>query len=255
MDRKKVLAKIQKCLALAASSNPHEAAAAMRQAQALMREYGVEEGEVLAAQVSEADARTPASKRPAVWESYLANMVGSAFGTQVFFGPGLKFRKGRKTGRMSGAWKFVGTSARPEVARYTFEVLLRRVRSARTNYIENELVGWPRAERTRKGDLFARAWVSEVKRQVNDFAADLGEEKAITAYLQLHYPEIGELKSTNRDPHLGTKPLDRHQLKDLVAGFEAAKDVVLHHAVNDAEARAGIGMTRQLQLEGGSHAA
>jgi len=255
MDRQKVLSKIQKCLALAASSNPHEAATAMRQAQALMREYGVEEGEVLAAQVSEADARTPAAKRPAVWESYLAHMVGSAFATKVFFGPGMKVRRGRKTGRMAGVWKFVGTSARPEVARYTFEVLLRRVRKARSTYIENELCGWSRAERTRKGDLFARAWVSEVKKQVNEFAASLGEEKAITAYLQLHYPEIGELKSTDRDPQLGKKPLDRHQLKDLVAGFEAAKDVVLHHAVNDAEARAGIGMTQQLQLEGSSHAA
>ena len=37
------LAKIKKCLALAASPNPHEAAAATRQAQKLMAEYGLTE--------------------------------------------------------------------------------------------------------------------------------------------------------------------------------------------------------------------
>ncbi|PIA66345.1 hypothetical protein CDR19_15110, partial [Ectopseudomonas toyotomiensis] len=39
MDRKKALDKVKKCLALANSSNPNEAAAAMRQARAMMEKY------------------------------------------------------------------------------------------------------------------------------------------------------------------------------------------------------------------------
>ncbi len=37
----KILGKIKKCLALSSSDNPHEAAAAMRQAHALMAAHGV----------------------------------------------------------------------------------------------------------------------------------------------------------------------------------------------------------------------
>lgn len=37
----KILAKIKKCLALASSSNPNEAATALRQARALMEKHGV----------------------------------------------------------------------------------------------------------------------------------------------------------------------------------------------------------------------
>ena len=41
MTRAQALRRIRACLRLSASSEPHEAAAALRQAQALMREYGV----------------------------------------------------------------------------------------------------------------------------------------------------------------------------------------------------------------------
>ncbi|MFC0020178.1 DUF2786 domain-containing protein [Neisseria gonorrhoeae] len=41
MDKEKVLDKIKKCLALGRSANEHEAAQALRQAQALMEKYKV----------------------------------------------------------------------------------------------------------------------------------------------------------------------------------------------------------------------
>ena len=41
MDKNKAIEKIKKCLALGKSANEHEAAQALKQAQALMREYGI----------------------------------------------------------------------------------------------------------------------------------------------------------------------------------------------------------------------
>lgn len=41
MNRDQALSKIKKCLALAASANPHEAAAGTRQAQKLMAAQGL----------------------------------------------------------------------------------------------------------------------------------------------------------------------------------------------------------------------
>ena len=49
-----ILCKIKKCLALSASSNPHEAAAALRQAHALMNKHGVSAHEVTMADIGEA---------------------------------------------------------------------------------------------------------------------------------------------------------------------------------------------------------
>ena len=45
-ERRRILARIRACLALASSPEPHEAAAALRQAQAWMRRYGLTREEV-----------------------------------------------------------------------------------------------------------------------------------------------------------------------------------------------------------------
>lgn len=50
MDKSKALDKIKKCLALSKSSNPHEAAAALRQAQKLMHAHDITERELGAQQ-------------------------------------------------------------------------------------------------------------------------------------------------------------------------------------------------------------
>ena len=53
MDKKKVLDKIKKCLALGQSANEHEAAQALKQAQALMEKYEVNAADIDLSQVSE----------------------------------------------------------------------------------------------------------------------------------------------------------------------------------------------------------
>ena len=42
-DLDPIIGKIKKCLSLSQSDNPHEAASALRQAQALMRKHGLDE--------------------------------------------------------------------------------------------------------------------------------------------------------------------------------------------------------------------
>lgn len=53
MDKQAVLEKIKKCLALSKSANEHEAAQAMKQAQALMKKYEVDAVDVVLSEVSE----------------------------------------------------------------------------------------------------------------------------------------------------------------------------------------------------------
>ena len=100
MTRDEALDKIKKCLALAASPEAHEAAAAMRQAQKLMAQFGLTETDVTLADVGE--VRQQAQNVPVVrWEAALAGMVAGAFGcdmytsTSLVLGQTLQFRRHR----------------------------------------------------------------------------------------------------------------------------------------------------------------
>ena len=79
MTRDEALDKIKKCLALAASPEAHEAAAALRQAQKLMAQFGLTEADVTLADVAE--VRQQAQNAPIVpWEVARASLVATAFG-------------------------------------------------------------------------------------------------------------------------------------------------------------------------------
>ena len=64
VDRAKILYKIKKCLALSASANEHVAAAALRQAQSVMRLHEDDEAEIEHSKISEANASASAARRP-----------------------------------------------------------------------------------------------------------------------------------------------------------------------------------------------
>lgn len=219
MDKATVLKKIKKCLALAKSCNEHEAAAAMRQAQKLMAEYNVGERDVLASEAGEASAKAGAKKTPAQWECGLANVVAKAFGCELIFAGSWN----------TGAWGFIGCGAQPEVAAYAFTVLLRQAKKARAEYASQQLKRCKPATRTRRADLFCDAWVRSVRALVGNFAAgDARQADAVAAYTAQHYPELGKLKSRDRNEG---GPKREHEYRDMAAGFQAGRNARLNHAV------------------------
>jgi hypothetical protein len=250
MDREKVLTRIQKCLALSKSSNANEAATAMRQAQALMREYQIEDDELLAANVCEDNAKTSSTRRPSVWESSLASVVGTAYGVAAYFVTGQRGLRSAHSTSHSGGWKFVGMGPGPEVARYTFEVLIRQLRRARQEYLRENLPRVSRGNRVKRGDLFARAWVVEVKKKVSKFATTPASDSAIKAYMLTRYPPVGELMTTNRLRNLEKKELSSKDIADVLAGIKAASSVSLNHGVNAEAAHGALGNTRQIEFSG-----
>jgi hypothetical protein len=58
MGREKALRKIYGCLRMAGSSNPTEAATALRQARALIDKYGLTEADATASEIEAAEAPT-----------------------------------------------------------------------------------------------------------------------------------------------------------------------------------------------------
>ena len=127
MDKQTAISKIKKCLALAKSSEPHEAAAAMRQAQKLIEQFGIEHPELLAAGVSEEWSKSAATQRPVRYEVSLAFTVARAYGCELVFS-----RRLNAAGTdIDGGYTFVGIDPDPEIAQYTFDVLARQLRAAK----------------------------------------------------------------------------------------------------------------------------
>lgn len=220
MDKKTAIEKIKKCLALSKSANEHEAAAALRQARALMEKFNVSDLEMLAAEVSESNAKAGAKRAPAMWENGLAGIVSEAFGCKLIFASGWS----------GSSWRFVGCGAAPEIAQYAFTVLLRQVKKARAVFTKNECKRLKPANKTRRADLFCDAWVSSVAKQVRQFAGIPVNEAAIDAYMGQHYGNCKALEA--RDRNDGRKLQDKDW--DAVdAGSRAGRQAQLNHGVNN----------------------
>jgi hypothetical protein len=220
MNQDSIISKIRKCLALSKSSNEHEAAVALRQAQALMDKHRIDEGTLLAAEASEAFAKSGAKKTPVSWENSLAGVIGSAFGCKVIFHP---------RHHASGLWGFLGTGPAPDIAQYAFETLLRQAKKARLEFIKSRCRRATPTNKTKRADLFCTGWVQAIYKQVQHFAGADKNQAAIDAYTAKRYPSLTTLQS--KDRHEGKSLKDR-DYSAIQAGAAAGKNIQLNHGVN-----------------------
>lgn len=223
MDRQTAISKIKKCLALSQSANEHEAAAALRQAQALMREHGISDTDVLVSDISECGADAGVSQRPPQWMAHLALVVAHAFGCKTLFSYSWRF---------GGTWKFIGALAAPEVAQYAYEVLLRQLKKERRAFVTQHCKRLKPTNKTRRADLFCDAWVCSVSRMVGEFATTPTGEKAITAYMESRYSNTQSLEPTNRNQGRNLNDRDHDA---IAAGASAGRRAQLHRGVGGTD--------------------
>ncbi|MBZ9574394.1 DUF2786 domain-containing protein [Modicisalibacter sp. MOD 31.J] len=221
MDRK-TLDKIKKCLALGRSSNVHEAAAAMRQAQKLMDAHGVTPGDVAASEVESHIARAGAGKTPPTHIAMLANMVARAFGAELVYRP---LPAGN---RWIGCVEFYGVNGAGEVAGYAFEVLGRQLNRDRNAYLATLNKRIKRTTKIRRGDLYAQAWVETVAQQVTTHQRTEAEDQIIATYQAMRWSTPLEERQ-GRD---NTKGMRSHDVDALYQGRRDGKKVSFHQGVN-----------------------
>ena len=220
MDKKTALAKIKKCLALAKSDNPNEAAAAMRQAQKLMESFGLRDVDVAMADVGETRcaARTQSH---AAWESMLAQAISNAFGVTHFFSK--SFSHWIASGPSYKAEViFVGVGSASEVASYAWNVLSRQCAKSRAAYVKKQPNRCKSSTLTARGDAFANGWV-------------IGVRDKLQAYMKERHPDLKT--STPADRQTGRNVSEN----DLINGFRDARNAQLHHGVGAGPIAAQIG--------------
>ena len=231
-DREKILDKIKKCLALSASSNEHEAAAALRQARKLMEAHGISDLEMQAAGACEYRQRAGAQVSPSNWEAGLASRIADVFGCRVIFSPAVFLMRPRAN------WVYIGCGASPELAGYAFEVLHRQCKRAREQHIKARLKRCKQATKTRRADLFCDGWVLAVAGKIDAFAGNDAQSEAIDAYVATKFPSLRNLNSRDRN---GDRSLRDHEYGDLMSG---------HLSGRNAELNRGVGGEQQRQIGG-----
>lgn len=230
-NRERIIDKIRKCLALASSSNEHEAAAALRQARKLMDMNAIDDQDILAAQACEAKTRSTVTKCPPAWESSLASLIGDAFGCRTIFTSAYWSRR--------ATWAFIGCGAAPEIAQYAFSVLLRQVKAARLEHIRSRLQRCKLETKKRRADLFCEGWIRGIRCQVGEFSGSEHHESAVAAYIATRYPELGALQP--RDRNEGRKLRD-HEVDDFMNGSAAGRSVRLRHGVSGSQTLNALGV-------------
>lgn len=213
MDRNTALRKIQKCLNLSKSSEPHEAARALEQAQKLMAQFNVDHPELLAVGVTEGTAKSRATKNPPAYEMRLARAVADSFGCNMLFSPGWALCG------IDGAYKFIGVGAAAEVAGYTFTVLARKLVAARANYTKTKLTRYKK-NKVAAADQFCDGWVLAVAKAVPAMQGDDARDASLAAYMARTYPDVETMTPRRRELANDTRATD-HRVNGFLEGRKA----------------------------------
>lgn len=228
MDLETALKKVKKCLALSRSANEHEAAAALRQARALMEKFNLSAEGVLALGAGETKIKARYKSRAPRWDQILSHAAGSQFDCEIIFewAPSIGSR-----------WVFVCEGSNPEVAAYAYEVLLRQLSRAKAVFLEEELpVSLGLGLRRKLGARFALGWVSKIWVALNEYAGEEREtSEAVKAYMKLRgeakEKDFGKFKEAGNS-------LERYA---MAVGIRKGAQAQLHRGVRPGGDQALIG--------------
>lgn len=200
MTKDQALQKIKKCLALAKSTNPHEAAAGMRQAQKLMAEFGVNDGDVELSTVATVACSTRTNSQPR-WEVRLAAMIADAFGCETMWTRSAKWLAwsdfgGRLVHKCEVV--FIGVGSSSQIAGYAWDVLSRQCAKARLEHIRKQPARCKPMTLTARGDAFAMGWASGVAAKLDAFVGSERNVLLIEQYKAATWPDATTLTPKDR---------------------------------------------------------
>lgn len=213
MTDDRVLEKIKKCLALASSTNSHEAEIAWRQARKLMEANRLD---MLDVEASDANTvKRPAGRRPPVWMLSLAQACAKAFNCKIITESSIR----------GSNVVFIGIDNSPQFCEYAFIALQAQLQNARKQYVAT-LSRCKLATKRRRGEVFAENWVTGVLGVVMKFAEnDERAEKVIKAYFDKNLPAIPTRE-------LATTKITKKDFTAASAGYAAGQSTKLHKAVS-----------------------
>lgn len=235
MTRDQAKEKVKKLLRLGKSSNVHEAAAALRQAQALMRQHAIDERDVAERSpddIGESSSEPRRGKHVPVDIVRLANLIAATFGVSIYWQSQGKFGFGARL-LIEQRLVVVGPDSRRDLAIYAFDVLHRQLERDKRKHLSRVRKAKNRAAR---GDEFGIGWVIGVAAVLEPWATSADEQARIDAFMAQSAPDLVNSKVKARE-------------SKAVSFADRERGV---HAGRNAELNRGVAGERQRALEGPS---
>ena len=222
--RKRALERIQKCMRLAKSSEPHEAAAAMRQAQALMRKFSIEENEVHGINVQQVFVLTPEppKTRFPMYLNALTALICRAFDAEAYFEVGV-----HRNGRYRQGVRYFVAGGRAPLVEYAHEVIWRQLTQAWKEYVKRR-----GSTETQLGERssFWIGWIAAVDSKVMAFGASDKEKEVVRQEVMRVAPDLKQCS---------TQSIEFNN-QATSAGYRAAADFSIHTPM-DGESQRRLG--------------
>lgn len=214
----KILEKIQKCLNLSKSSNPGEAANALRMAQAMMKKYGVTVAQVGLSEVKESKLKYHKNHVDRAWESDVLSLIETVFSVRIIINWYKKYYPAELV--------FYGINSQAEVAAYIYEIVMRQLMRDRKKFVKTLPRHMTRTHKIEQADIYCEAWVSAVAGKVKDLYQT--RDSRIDEFVQPEKMEGLEIK-----PRVSSSGLFR-DIASMQAGLEDGAEVQVFLGVNDA---------------------
>ncbi|CAM3726286.1 DUF2786 domain-containing protein [Xenorhabdus thuongxuanensis] len=218
-NNERIISKLKKLYALSKSSNPHEAAVALRRAQKLMQAYSISEDEIALSDIDESisDYWPVGQRRPPVYMLGLIAIIRDAFGVCSLL-----------LNRVDTQVSFYGPKERTALAAYTYEVLGRQLMKARKEYINNQNKCLKKTTKTSRGDKFAEGWVLAVLNEIVRLSMSQEEEELVYQWLKEKYANTTEVSGREAKKARGS-------MDAMNAGYRKGELVRLHQPVSGQE--------------------
>ncbi|ATG73642.1 hypothetical protein AN401_07050 [Zobellella denitrificans] len=221
---KRIMEKLKKLLALAKSSNPHEAANAMAKAQKLMAEHRIDADTLALSDIDECLVRMATdSAKPPQWSVWLISSIRSAFGVEARVYQGLM--------DFHMMVRFYGPADRVEIAGYCHDVLRRQLARARKEYVAGLGKRMKPTNKTARADKFCEAWLAAVDSKLQKLVPTEREKELVALYEQRKFKPAGtisgrEARNVRGGGHDAT-----------TAGYMAGKQATLNPGMGGQETK------------------
>lgn len=219
------MAQIRKILALTKSPEPGEAQAALERLQEIMSRYGITPSEVQAAEM-EAAREPHRNKTVSDFESALLNVILDFYGCGILLDHSTPGRT---------VLHFYGRAPMPEISRYAWKFLSRRLREDRAAFGKSLNKRLSQSNRNAQLNLYSRAWVTIIRNKLeklHPFPGLSQDEKSayLSAWVQSQGLEVSEARTRNA-PGSGAKLTKKNQ-NAFFAGMADASEVELNRPLS-----------------------
>ena len=227
-DKDSIIKKIKNLFDLSKSDSQNEAALALSKAKELMDKYGINDSDLIIANIKESKSFACRGKRPPSYLVLLAEGLCELFGCEFYN----SVRYDYDVRGWFDDFIFVGFNPQQEICKYAFNVLSRQLKYDRKQYLKSLSKEYNR-NRPARADAFALGWSEAVFYKVKELVPDK-EVKINSEYGLIKVNMLTEHVESKTNGSFTPKSSPKSAV-DSLRGYEKGEQVEIHKGMDHRE--------------------